>query len=139
MIVKNPVMDRAQRTARRAAFTLLEILVVVAIIVVLAGIGTVYLLPQLEGANEKVAKIKAREIGNAVQTYYTNNNGQWPNSLQELTQPGPDGKPIMAADGIVDPWGHPYTLDVNGPNHQGAAPDVYCTSPGGKVIGNWGR
>jgi type II secretory pathway pseudopilin PulG len=112
----------------------------VAIIVVLAGLGVPYILSQMEGANEKIAKVKAGQIAEAVQTYYINNQ-QWPNSLQELTQPGsaPGGKAALAAEGILDPWGKPYTLDVNGPNHQGSAPDVYTMSPSGKQIGNWGR
>jgi len=114
----------------------LEILIVVAIIVVLAGLGTIYLLPQLEGANEKIAKTKANQIAQAAQTFYVNNN-RYPSSLQELTQPGPDGRALMAAEGILDPWGKVYTLDVSGQNHQGASPDVYTTTPNGKMIGNW--
>jgi general secretion pathway protein G len=140
MLVRINATDRATRAATRSAFTLLEILVVVAIIVVLAGLGVPYILSQMEGANEKIAKVKASQIAEAVQTYYLNNQ-QYPSSVQELTQPGsaPGGKAAMSAENILDPWGKPYTLDVSGPNHQGSAPDVYTTSPSGKTIGNWGR
>lgn len=138
MQLRRRTEDRALRHAARPAFTLLEILVVVAIIVVLASLGTAFLLPQLEGAKDKAAKIKAVEIGQAAQRFYVNNE-RWPASVQELTQPGPDGKAMMPEEGILDPWGKPYTFDANGPNHQGAAPDVYTTNPGGKTIGNWGR
>jgi type II secretory pathway pseudopilin PulG len=115
-------------------------LVVVAIIVVLAGVGVPYILAQMEGANEKIAKVKAATIAEAVQTYYINNQ-QYPGSIQELTQPGsaPGNKAALSPDNILDPWGKPYTLDVSGPNHQGSAPDVYTMSPGGRIIGNWGR
>jgi prepilin-type N-terminal cleavage/methylation domain-containing protein len=123
------------RVALRSGFTLLEILVVVAIIVVLAGVGAVYVLPQLEGAKEKIAKQKAAEIGNAAQMYYVNNN-VYP-SLQELTVPGADGKAIMSPEGILDPWGKPYTLDPSGQHNGGNKPDVFTTSPSGKQIGNW--
>ena len=43
------------RVATRAAFTLMEVLIVVAIIVVLAGVGTFYVLPLLSESKEKVA------------------------------------------------------------------------------------
>ena len=68
--------------------------------------------------------------------YYLNNQ-QYPGSLQELTQPGsaPGGKAAMSAENIVDPWGQQYQLDVNGPNHQGSAPDVYTTHAGKTVFG----
>jgi general secretion pathway protein G len=138
MLVRVSARSGAKRAAARSAFTLLEILVVVAIIVVLAGLGTAFLLPQLEGAKDKAAKIKAVQVGDAAQRFYVSND-RWPTSIQELSQPGPDGKAQMSEDGITDPWGKVYTLDVNGPNHQGSAPDVYTTNPGGKVIGNWGR
>jgi general secretion pathway protein G len=140
MLIPNTARDRAIRQSRRSAFTLLEILVVVAIIVVLAGLGVPYILSQMEGAKENIAKAKAISIAEQVQYYYTNNQ-QYPNSLQELTQPGsaPGGKTALAPENILDPWGKPYTLDVSGPNHQGSAPDVYTTSPSGKTIGNWGR
>jgi general secretion pathway protein G len=141
MLIPGTTRDRASRAAKRSAFTLLEILVVVAIIVVLAGLGVPYILSQMEGANEKIAKVKAGQIGEAVQMYYLNHDNSYPGSLQELTQPGsaPAGKTALAAENILDPWGKPYTMDVNGPNHQGSAPDIYTTSPSGKVIGNWGR
>jgi general secretion pathway protein G len=133
------VAPRAARS-RRLAFTLLEILIVVAIIVILAGVGIVYLVPQLTKSEEGVAKAKANAIAGACQIYY-NNHHAWPQNVEELTQPDPenDNKPYITDDGAKDPWGNFYTIDASGPNHKGAAPDVYTTSPSGKVIGNWGK
>ena len=62
---------RTSRVLTRAAFTLTEMLVVVAIIVVLAGIGATILLPQLERAKENAAVIKATEIKHAAGTVAT--------------------------------------------------------------------
>jgi general secretion pathway protein G len=140
MLVRNNPTKQATRLAARSAFTLLEILVVVAIIVVLAGLAVPMIVNQMEGANERLAKAKAIQIADAVEMYHVNNQ-QYPNSLQELTQPGstPGGKAALSADNILDPWGKPYTLDTSGPNHQGSSVDVYTTSPSGKQIGNWGR
>ena len=49
------VRRRTTRWVARGGFTLMEILVVVAIIVVLAGVGVAYLLPQVDKAKEGVA------------------------------------------------------------------------------------
>ena len=139
MLVRNATRDRATRAAARSAFTLLEILVVVAIIVVLAGIGTAYLLPQLDKSKEDIARIKAIDVGKSAETFYLQND-RYPSNVSELTQPQPNGgKPLMADDGVLDPWGKPYTIDPSGPNNKGAKPDVFTTSPSGKTIGNWGR
>jgi len=51
------------RHAVRSAFTLMEILIVVAIIVALAGVGAFYVIPQLGKSNEKLAKeVLAKEL-----------------------------------------------------------------------------
>ena len=47
------------RQANRRAFTLMEMLIVVAIIVILAGVGTFYILPQFNKAKEDTARIRA--------------------------------------------------------------------------------
>jgi general secretion pathway protein G len=128
---------RDRRRALRRAFTLMEILIVVAIIVVLAGIGGYYLMPQLDRAKESAAKAKAMTIDKAVQTYKTNND-TYP-TIDALIQPDPknNNAPYLEDDAILDPWGQKYTLDPAGPRNKGAKPDVYTTSPTGKVIGNF--
>jgi general secretion pathway protein G len=135
MIVQR--QQQGKRQARRA-FTLMEILVVVAIIVVLAGVGGYYLLPQLERAKDDAARAQARVIATAVNNFKLYNDGREP-TIDELTQPDPNNnnKPYLAPDAIMDPWKKKYTLDNSGPHHSGADPDVYTTSPTGKVLGNW--
>ena len=68
---KNSPMPRAWR-----AFTLIELLVVVAIIAVLMSI----LLPSLKAAKESARAVvcgqRQRDIGNGLQTYFTE-NGDW--------------------------------------------------------------
>ena len=80
--VATKALNRTRRAVRRA-FTLMEILVVVAIIVVLAGLGTVSLMNQLETAKEKSAAINAKTIKNAA-TMFKTDTGNWPSSLGEL-------------------------------------------------------
>ena len=59
--------DRSQQPARRGAFTLLEVLVVVAIIVMLAGVGGYYLLQQYERAKDGRAKIDCKALASYVE------------------------------------------------------------------------
>ena len=105
--IQQNVEIRNNRRALRRAFTLMEILIVVAIIVILAGLGGYYLLPQLAKSKEGAAKAKAMTLDTAIQTYATNHNGQYPASVGALTQPDPENnnKPYVSDDAILDPWG----------------------------------
>jgi general secretion pathway protein G len=128
-----------QHSSRRLAFTLMEMLIVVAIIVALAGIGVVYVIPQFEKAKDGIAKTGAVNVGNALQMYYKDYD-TYPGTLQELTVRGDRGGPYIPAEGIVDPWGRQYDYNPNGTNNQGAKPDVWATNPKtGVQIGNWGK
>jgi general secretion pathway protein G len=128
---------RPARQARRG-FTLLEILMVVAIIVVLAGLGAYYLIPMLSQSEEDTAKIKAKGLDLPVQSYYLKHR-QWPSDLSVLTQADElnANSPYVPDDGILDPWGKPYQINTAGPNNKGAKPDIFTESPTGKQLGNW--
>jgi general secretion pathway protein G len=127
-----------RRQSLRRGFTLMEILIVVAIIVVLAGVGTVYLLPQLESSKEDTAHLRAKQIETAVVSYYAKYK-KYPESLEVLAQQQPDGgKPIISAEGLLDPWDRPYQIRVEGEYFGGAKPEIYTTNPStGREIGNW--
>lgn len=99
-----------------AGFTLLEILVVIAILGLLIGLVAPAALRQLGGAREKVAHQSIERIG-AVLDIYKLDVGTYPTSeqgLQALIEKpsdvvGWDG-PYVKGDKIpVDPWTHPYT------------------------------
>lgn len=125
------------RTSRRTAFTLLEVLIVVAIIVVLAGAGTVYMFRALDDAKEGTAKSQAAELAKACQGFQIQ-NGRYPDSLQELTAPPNGGRPYVEPEKLLDPWGNPFQYDPQGPNNNGLKPDVFTTNPSsGATIGNW--
>jgi general secretion pathway protein G len=124
------------RAAARSAFTLLEILVVVAIIVVLAGVGGYYLLPQVDAAKIGTAKSQLKMLTSACDTYKLNNN-DYPASLAALAAPQPNGlPPIVEVDAIKDPWGLPYGYDPSGSRNGGLHADIWVQRPGGQ-IGNW--
>jgi general secretion pathway protein G len=139
MLVRHPRTSAPRKALRssRTAFTLLEVLVVVAIIVMLAGVGGYYLLQRYEDAKVSRAKIDCEQLAAAADTYRLN-NGQYPTSIEQLTQTQPNGSSaIVPPDKITDPWGKPYRIDPNGAHNQGLKADVYTTTPKGATIGNF--
>lgn len=136
MLLQKPL----RQTSRRAAFTLMEMLVVVAIIVVLAGLGGYYLLGQLNQSRDSAAKAQMQVLTKAVKTYMIDHNGMPPPSLQQLLV-GPDelgkGPYLESADALKTPFGTDYVYDPSGANNRGLCPDISCQTPQGKTIGNW--
>src|SRR5437763_16154840 len=101
------IVNRQARALARAAFTLMEMLVVVAILVVLAGASVPIYLNYLDSAKRDRVKIDTKTLETAVEGYYTR-FGDYPPSLDALTQPAPDGsKATLEREAILDPWGQP--------------------------------
>jgi general secretion pathway protein G len=145
MTLKNRT-EPAPSLLRRAAFTLMEMLVVVAIIVVLAGVGGAYLIGQLNESKISAAKAQARVIGQQIEVYTVDHNGNLPPSLDVLLQKDQDGKGpyLKTVDALKDPYGNVYQYDPSGPRNAAAGavvviPDVFCTIPdgSGRVVGNF--
>ncbi len=130
-----------ERLLARAAFTLMELIVVIAIIVALAGIGGYFLIGAIGQSKEQIAEVQVKQtLTKACQTYFVR-YGQWPTTLEELiSMPQQKGdRPILDdPTAILDPWERPYVYDSTGPNNGGLKPDISCQSPDtGKTIGNW--
>ena len=105
--------ERNTRKIDRSAFTLMEVLVVVAIIVALAALGGYLLINQFEQSKEGTAKAKIHTIEQAIDTYYIR-TGNYP----------PDGQLNVLLNGylkrqtdLVDPWNQPfqYQMDATSP------------------------
>ena len=128
-----------QSRQRRSAFTLMEMMVVVAIIVALAGTGIYYMAEQADKGTQAAVKSKIKSLTDTAVIYKTQHNGEWPQSLEIMLQPDASGnKAYLRQDDIIDPWGRQFTYDPNGANNGGNTPDISCQTPWG-LICNWNR
>lgn len=125
---------------RRAAFTLMEMLVVVAIIVALAGIGGFFIIGQLTGSQKDVASAQVNgPLTQACQAYFIKHQ-KYPENLDILTQQD-EFKMVYLdkRDAIIDPWGKLYQYNPAGTNNNGTKPDIWTVAPDGTQIGNWSK
>jgi general secretion pathway protein G len=125
------------RRNRRAAFTLMEVLVVVAILVVLAGIG-IGVYRYLDDSKEKIALAGTKNIEMAVNQYKLT-HGDFPEQLAILAVPS-EGKPAyLEQKALYDPWNRPYMYDPDQLSPTGM-PLIYSqgVNPGtSQQIRNW--
>ena len=121
--------------SKRSGFTLIEIILVVVIIGILAGIA----IPRMGGKTEKAkisqAKSNIVALGMAIQEYEMM-NGDYPSSLDQLLDETKGG-PYMEKKAIpTDPWDKPFVFAAPG-SHNTHTFDLSCTSPKGTVVNNW--
>jgi general secretion pathway protein G len=130
------LQQSTHKRMRRNAFTLMEVLVVVAILVVLAGIG-IGVFAYLDSSKEKAAQLQIKNLETAV-TSYKLDHGSFPDSLQVLTVPTDGKAALLEQKDLVDPWGRQFMYDQSKPSPKGV-PLIYSqgANPGSsKPIAN---
>ena len=120
-------MRRLRRSVERGV-TLVEVLIVVAIIAMVASGVAVFALPRYKEAQIKSAETGARVIRGAIQNWQRINNESSCPTISQLVQE----KQLDSASNTADPWGEQYMLtctddDVvvasNGPDKKKGTPD----------------
>ena len=89
----------------------MEMLVVVAIIVIIAGAATPLVLNYMAQARIDRAKMDIKKLETAVASFELK-HGTPPQSLQQLTQADTFGNPpVPGPPDLLDPWGQPYNYN----------------------------
>ncbi|MDY0073245.1 MAG: type II secretion system major pseudopilin GspG [Thauera sp.] len=134
---------------RAGGFTLVELLVVLAILGLLAGLVGPRVLGQLDGAKSKTAAVQIKDLEQGAELFKLD-VGRFPSSQEGLealiSKPGTANGwrgPYLKKGALPrDPWGNPY--HYQSPGQQGEI-DIYSlgadNAPGGDGdnadIGNW--
>lgn len=115
------------RTAK-AAFTLMEMMLVLAIIALLIAIGAVTLGEVDENAKFTAAEAQISTLRTAVVQYKTMNR-TLPPSLDALVNPPGNARKrkLVKEEAIIDPWNNKYLYRSPGKN--GTAYDIYSAGP----------
>ena len=93
------------REALRQGFTLIEILVVVAIIGMLGAVAVPAYMNHVKESRIETTRLLISNVELALQTYNMK-HGKYPDSLEVLTQaPDEDSDPLLDGE-PVDPWGN---------------------------------
>ena len=110
-------MKRKRQRNRKGerGYSLLELLIVLAIMSLIIAIAAPRIIGYFEASKAKTAKIQIANISTALDLYYLS-NGNYPSEQQGLKalveKPEGvttwDGPYLNRADGIIDPWTHPY-------------------------------
>lgn len=101
----------ASRRARRAGFSLAELMVVIVIIGLLATLVVPNVVRALFKGQTGRMKADISQISLAIDTYYIENS-RYPQSLEELVAPDQQGQSYLKQDTVpLDPWKNPYQYD----------------------------
>lgn len=143
------MMRMRNRNRGEGGFTLLELLVVLAIMGLLAAIVGPSVIGYLGKSKSQAAGVQARSIA-ASMTFFRVDMGRYPTEAEGLaalvkppaSAPAWNGPYLTDAAGIIDPWGNPYRMKVPGDHGE---VDVFSlgsdNAPGGsgeaRDVGNW--
>jgi general secretion pathway protein G len=125
------LITRRRPSRRRSAFTLLEVLVVVAIIVAMAGVASIYVFKYLEDSNKDAARASCRTLATAVESFMVKNDNEVPPDWEAV-------RPFLKETG-GDPfrtsWGEPFSFAVEPINGK---PTVVVTvkAKDGEILSN---
>jgi general secretion pathway protein G len=131
----NTVQNRLARARR--GFTLAEMMVVIVIIGLLATLVVPNVLQKFFTAAQEKAKADITAIVSALNEYAIRNNGKYPESLEALVTPDPNGYRYLQAQKVPkDPWKQEYLYEPPTPGSGQPDPRVYSYGKDGQPGGD---
>lgn len=121
---------------REAGFTLIEVLIVLAIIGMVASLVGPRVLGYLSDSKVKATRVQIEAFGSALDLFFLD-NGRYPSATEGLNalvkRPANaqqwNGPYLKSGDIPKDPWGNPYIYRVPG---KGAPYGIISTGPDGR-------
>jgi len=137
-MTRGRMVKRCGRGRRRSGFTLMEVLLVLAILGVIAAMVVPGLMGRQRQANIDATKLSIKGLEGALKLYAVDHGDEFPTSAQGLDillqSPGNDPKwkgPYLESGSVpLDAWGNPFQYSYPGPNHpNGDKPDISSSGP----------
>ena len=112
-------MNVAALSARSGGFSLIELLVVLVILGMIAGLVVPNIMQRGEDARVRAAQTEIQRLSMAVDEFYLD-TGRAPSSLRELIERPSSvsnwNGPYVNESNLNDPWGRPYVYRYPGQN-----------------------
>jgi len=114
----------------RGGFTLMEVLIVLAILAVIIGLVVPNLMKGKQKADNDAAKVQVKAVEDALGMYALDHDGDYPAAISALmSNPGGDAKwngPYFKGNKApADPWNNPIQYQNPGQHHSDGSPDVW--------------
>ena len=121
-------MKQRNKRRRQVGVTLIEMLVVVTIIAMFAGLAAYKLWPHVDTARITRARTDISTLMGALEVYRLQ-NGTFPSTEQGLEAV----RSFLKSGVPLDPWGHAYVYRY--PGSQGDDPEIICYGADGRAGG----
>jgi len=121
-------MNAPRKRRNQAGVTLIEMLVVVTIIAMFAGLAAYRLWPHVDTARITRARTDIATLLGALEMYRLK-TGTFPTTEQGLQAV----RQFLKSDVPLDPWGRPYVYKY--PGSQGEDPEIICYGADGRAGG----
>ncbi len=107
---------RARTRARQGGFSLIELMVVITILGLLGTIVVANVIARQKKATKDAARVKMGEIAKTIEFFQMENNGKYPQSIEELLSADENGLPWLKGgqDALLDPWKNPFQYSYSG-------------------------
>ncbi len=145
--MRNVRSTRTKCRDQREAFTLMEVLIVLAILAVIIGLVVPNLMKGKTKADIDAAKVQIKAVDDAAEMYALDHDGDYPPSVEAMmSSPGNDPKwkgPYFKGNKApADAWNNPIQYQSPGTHQSEGRPDIWSmgkdkTSGTADDINNW--